>query len=186
MEEDVVDMSITLEEDDHVAFLQFYLQQHPSGRRIRPNAWIFAIAAILLYIAIQWRDPERDAEAFGPFLLGMAITAAILLGAFVLLIRYAPEWIMRTAVRIGPRKHTLQPTAFHFDRSGIEITNHQGRGHLDWKYVESVGESGAHIFILLGGLHAFIIPKRLFETPQDAGQFSAYLRAHAATPRAAA
>jgi len=183
MEYDDVAVQVALEEEDHTAFLDYYLAHHPRGRRIRPNAWIFAIVAILFYLSIQWRDPGRNPDELAPFVIGAFISGGLLLGAFVVLLRFGPGLLMQAAVRLGPRKHTLEETLFAFDREGIRIESAAGRGKLAWNNVEGIGETERHLFILLGGLNAFIVPKRVFEDDAEAGRFSAYLRAHAATPR---
>jgi hypothetical protein len=54
-------------------------------------------------------------------------------------------------------------TSLTFREDALYVKTSEGEGRMAWKGVERAEEDEGYIYLFMGGLNAFIIPKRGFE-----------------------
>lgn len=160
----------SLGEEDYVAFTAYFYRHTEKGRRVMRKLHGIGIVLFLAFAGFAYGHETYGAARPLYYLYYLAVSALVLGGVYALLLWYIRPTMARMAVRMGPKRAILLSTTFHFSAAGLAVTNEAGKGHMDWASVEGVAQTGDHLFILLGKMNAFIIPKRCFSVDTDAAR----------------
>jgi hypothetical protein len=73
--------------------------------------------------------------------------------------------------RFAPDGNYLQPTAFSMSSRGLNTASRYLRSEVEWRGVLKLRDHPTFLFFYIDRMHAFIIPKRCFASPEAATAF---------------
>ena len=164
-----MNVQIQLNPGDYVAFAEAFYARTPGGRTVRRMndrttlLGFCVVAALALFIGgedVSWLFR----------ICVLAITGAVFGGLNMMTVRTIRRRCRRM-LRATPNKAFFAPTEVSIGATGIETESEYLTSRTKWTGVENIVETEAHIFISLGVLGLFIIPKRCFLNTEEAHQF---------------
>jgi hypothetical protein len=167
-----------LDEEDYVAFTQYFYRHTRRGRWMMRKMYGIGVALLLVFAGFSYSHETYGAERPLYYMYYIGVSGVVFWGAYVLFLWYIRPTLARLSVRLGRKKGFLAPTTFRVSREGVDLDNADGKGKLGWDSVEEVVEAEAHLFLLLGGMNAFVIPRRCFEGADEAARCSALAAAY--------
>jgi hypothetical protein len=113
------------------------------------------------------------AVAFGVAVVIVAIfmDRIFALKPFSAVLKGSATLAVRRALEGGGNRALLGQQRMTIGEAGIEIENDMMHTTISWRGVEKVERTGEHIFIILGSLSAYVIPKRAFGAGHEADAF---------------
>jgi hypothetical protein len=165
-----MNVTVQLDAHDYVSLAQAYYRVIPVGRNVgrRRNLTFSLLTFAVVFVVLSLGGDDI------PFAVRTvaAVCASLLYLALGPLTR--PFTIRSTVRRVlgaGKNKDFLAPTLVSITAEGVDSTNEYRRSHTVWAAIEGVYQTDDHIFIALGTLQAFIVPKRCFSSTADAEAF---------------
>lgn len=173
VETDVFRLSFTLDLEDYVAMSRCLCKSGVAYRRqgrrsLFRGLVVFIIGAMLILVSLSWAPWWIMGE------VGFALV-------IVCLIFYSP-WMYRRRVAQATRAMyagcssplIFGPKQLMISAEGVESSGEHGMGRFRWTVVDDVLEDLDHVFILVGGIQALIVPKGAF---RDAAHCVAFVAA---------
>lgn len=82
-----------------------------------------------------------------------------------------------------------EPVTFEINEEGVIGNDADGQNFMRWNAVKEIWNEAEHLIVILGENHGMFIPKRAFDSPQDAQNFAAFAQnqwqnAHPLSPSA--
>ena len=134
------------------------------------------IATVIFAITITFGRDFLYNSFSVPF--GMAATAASIAGLFFFLIVLNIFGRQRVARQTTPQGALMQDYKLTASSDGLHLLNDNLSSHYRWAGVLSLNETESHFFLYTDGAQAIIVPKRCFDSPQDASRFAIIVRSH--------
>ncbi len=97
------------------------------------------------------------------------VLAIIFLALYILLLRGFSRFYQQG--RFSPDGNYLQPTTFSLSPLGLSTASRHLRSQVDWRGVLQIHDHTTFLFFYIDRMHAFVIPKRCFATPEAAAAF---------------
>lgn len=171
---------IELNEEDYVAFVQYYYKKTPAGLRAQGKLNLAGLFIFALFAVYAYFDERLTAQGIGYFLVYLAVSGIVLFLAYRLFLWYLRPTFARCAVRFGLRKRMITPTTLAFDDEAITVKTRYGTGRLPWVNVAGAAQTDTHLFILLrgAGINAFILPKRCLQAEPGADAVFTHIADH--------
>ena len=164
-DQDVIEVEGQLTRDDYVHYFMWTTLRLPLA--LRMMAVIFVTLG-LLFGAILLR--ERDMTAL---LVRLVLS---LLGA-VLWVLLMGRAYRSNAVKLYQTNRILQkPIRYRFGRGGLSTATPSSEERVAWSALHQVRETRDAFYPYLSAGHAYVIPKRFFESEEQIEQFRALLR----------
>jgi len=171
----------TLTGDDYESYLHYFYQHTRQGRRHMRRLYAFGVALFLLFVGFEYDHPKFGIEHPAYFAAYLMISGALLGGAYWYCIKRLWPVLAQGAVKRSPQKGMFTKTSIVVKEEGLAIQTPMGEGSLDWAHVNEVAENEDFIFLFTGGINAFIIPKRGFETGENAARAVEAMRDYCAS-----
>ena len=143
----------TLTGTDYEHYLRYFYAHTMTGRRHMRRLYAIGVAAFL-------------------------ISGALLGGGYWYAVSRLWPSIAQAALRMSPQKGMFTETDIVIENEGMDVETHQGVGRLDWENVADVAETPDAIYLFMGGINAFIIPKRAFSSDADSALAFARVEAY--------
>lgn len=166
----VIQVTITLEEDDWFAF-QFYLEK-TLAKDVKPRntgAWFYMLMGSVIAVIVMF-----------VFLLGPAIdgyTAGIVSAVFIALVFGFVLYVKKLRWLSAPAQGGIFTGEHHFvfDQDGIDSKGKGCSAHHDWSAVLRIARGSGLIMIFLDTTFALVFPEKKLDDPDRFfGQLSAY------------
>ena len=97
------------------------------------------------------------------------VLAIIFLALYILLLRGFSRFYQQG--RFAPDGNYLQPTTFSMSPTGLSTASPYLRSEVEWRGVLKLRDHPTFLFFYIDRMHAFIIPKRCFASPEAATAF---------------
>jgi YcxB-like protein len=113
------------------------------------------------------------------------LTESVVLSSVGAVVGFGLGWLlgralMRSYVRFSARQYAGAAAATQFgkhqltiDAAGIAEIGPASQHRNDWRAVEDIVQTSAHLFVIIAGGYAYIVPKRAFSTPDEVEAFRA-------------
>ncbi len=147
---------------DFTAFGQYFYKHTAEGRRGIRRMFFLGLVLAAVFIYSEYDRFARGGHDTLQTWVAPAIALALLLGAYGAYLWLLRPAVIRWACRGTALRETLGPTTLVLERNGISIENAHGKGRIAWAEILDAAETPSHIFLIIGHLRAFIIPKRAF------------------------
>jgi hypothetical protein len=156
-----VQVTYRLEEEDYRALAHYLLHHTPRGRLILRRGLIWAL--ILSFIAGTLIYSVRP-----DLILSVLFGACSFVFMMILRRRTALIHEIRIYGSIRPQddRRMNEPGTLALTPEHLEAHYGKGEGKFPWRSVSQIGHDENHIFIILGRVNAFAVPKRDFESPE--------------------
>lgn len=166
-----MDVEVELQQDDLMAFYRLVLQNSKEARRLRLKSRVGAIVTLLGFWALVLHCYYRIGmiESIVQTVLFFILFAAVVIPAVIALDRILPKRRLGRMVSEDPS--LVSRRNYSLKEDGMAFQGNSESGRTTWNGVKDVVETEGHIFVLLGKYRAYILPKRAFATPEQAGQF---------------
>lgn len=163
-----MEVEFELAPEDHVALALYHQDNSPKLRGSRRNAVIVLIIYLLGSLALGLFGPEGSAMfaiIAGPVLLGiLAFKTVPSLRRWLLLRRLAKSKDGDT--------HGSSRMRLALSPEGISQETPGFSGRHRWSGIQGVAKTKDHLFIFIDSSHAYVVPRRAF---QSAGDFDAFV-----------
>tara|TARA_R110001592_G_scaffold82636_6_gene244696 strand:- start:411 stop:965 length:555 start_codon:yes stop_codon:yes gene_type:complete len=157
----------TLTGEDYEGYLRYFYAHTLAGRRHMRRLYAIGIAAFLLFVWKEYDHPKFGISHPGYFAAYLAISGALLgVGYWYAITRLWP-FIAQSAVRMSGQKGMFTETTLTIGVHSMEVATSQGVGTLPWTSVEEVADTDEALYLFMGGINAFILPKRGFATAAE-------------------
>ena len=157
----------TLTGDDYECYLRYFYGHTRTGRRHMRRLYAIGVAAFLLFVWKEYDHPQFGIAHPMYFIAYLLISGVILGGGYWYAVNRLWPSIAQAAVRMSPQKGMFTATRLEIDAEGMDVQTDQGTGRLDWEHVAEVADTDEALYLFMGGINAFIIPKRGFDAPED-------------------
>ena len=157
----------TLTGQDYETYLRFFYSHTKTGRRHMRRLYALGVLAFLCFVWREYDHPKFGIENPGFFAAYLIISGVLLGGGYWYVITRLWPSIAQAAVRMSPQKGMFTATRIEVEEKGLTVTTDQGEGWLDWENVEHFANTSEAIYLFMGGINAFIIPKRGFSENGD-------------------
>ncbi len=158
----------TLTGTDYEQYLRYFYAHTMTGRRHMRRLYAIGVAAFLLFVWREYDHPKFGIAHPGYFAAYMVISGVLLGGGYWYGITRLWPSIAQAALRMSPQKGMFTETDIQLETDGMTVETHRGIGRLDWENVADIAETPEAIYLFMGGINAFIIPKRAFSSESDA------------------
>lgn len=160
--------------DDMVAFNLYHFANSPSLRKqVLVNRLITSTLAVLIVVTGFY-------IAVGKFLPLPFIAPSLLIG--IIIFFYYPSIQKKTFVRAvtkllkeGKNKASLEKQKLTLSSDGVSERSALGETKVGWSSIEKVVQVKKHIFLYIGSVNAFVIPKRAFLSDESLQEFLDYV-----------
>lgn len=152
-------VSVQVTEADFIAFSEYFFRGTPEGKRHMRRLYVLGIGLFLLFAGMNYSDPEHGIANPLGYSVYLAVSALMMGAFYYVFVHYVRSMLARHMVRKGAKRHLLRPATMRFSADGIRVENEKGSGFLPWKHVTGVAGNEDYVFLLLGGLNAFILRK---------------------------
>ncbi len=158
-----VDYQIVLE--DLAAFsLHHARTSRFSRRRLRTSqAWGIFCTLVLVMVWPGWSKVERVL-----FVIGMGLLWLI---GYPLYYKWAIKRNIRKIYSQSESKSVLGEHTIAIEPEGVAERSGVHESRIAWSGIERIEDGGQYIYLYIGPLHAYVIPKRAFKTDTDAEAF---------------
>lgn len=153
----------TLTGDDYEAYLRYYYTHTIKGRRQMRRMYYVGLLLYVWFMVMEYDHPKFGIAQPGYYGAYAAITAILLGGGFWYFLNRIWPTLAQSAVKHSPQKGMFTETLITMRSDGLYVKTSEGEGKMAWKSVERAEEDEKYIYLFMGGLNAFIIPKRGFE-----------------------
>jgi hypothetical protein len=109
---------------------------------------------------------------------GIAATAASIAGLFFFLIFLNVFGRRRVAHDATPRSAFLQDFKLTAAPDGLHLVSGSLDAHYYWPGILRLNDNETHLFIYTDGAQEIIIPKRCFDSKEEASRFAIIVRSH--------
>ncbi len=168
----------TLTGTDYEHYLRYFYAHTMTGRRHMRRLYAIGVAAFLLFVWREYDHPKFGIAHPAYFASYMIISGALLGGGYWYAVSRLWPSIAQAALRMSPQKGMFTETDIVIENEGMNVETHQGVGRLDWENVADVAETPDAIYLFMGGINAFIIPKRAFSSDADSALAFARVEAY--------
>jgi hypothetical protein len=159
----------TLSGEDYECYLRYYYAHTWRGRRQMKRLYAIGVVSFLLYVVLSHDHPKFGTTRPGYFAAYVAISAALLGGGYWYLItRLWPAFAQAAMRRM--QKGMFSETSLAIGENGLTVKTADGEGRLPWDSVAEVVDTDDALYLFMGGINAFIIPKRAFLNDEDADE----------------
>ena len=153
----------TLTGEDYEAYLRYYYAHTKKGRRQMRRMYVVGLILYMWFMVMEYDHPKFGIGQPGYYGAYAAITAGLMGGGFWFFLHRIWPALAQGAVRRSPQKGMFAETAITLRNDALLVKTSEGEGRLAWDSVERAEEDEGYIYLFMGGLNAFIIPKRGFE-----------------------
>lgn len=116
-------------------------------------------------------------NSFGvPF--GIAATAASIAGLLFFLLILNAFGRRNVARDSDPRGAFVQDCKLTAAPDGLHLASETLNAHYQWPGILRLNETETHLFLYTEGAQAIIVPKRCFDSKEDASRFAIIVRSH--------
>lgn len=170
----------TLTGEDYEAYLRHFYRHTRAGRRHVRRLYLLGVALFLFFVGLEYDHPKFGVQHPAYFTAYLMISAALLGGAYWYCIHRIWPTIAQGAIKRSPQKGMFTDTTITVKNEHLAIKTPMGEGSLAWNHVVEVAETDEFILLFTGGINAFIIPKRGFDSPEEARDAAEAIRARTA------
>jgi YcxB-like protein len=174
-----VEVQITLRVADQEALNKYLLANEKSGCSVGGAARVLPLVLVLgllLYLAMRKRIPDPGAILIG-LVIGFFVCAALVLAVSVFLgvVKFRPAEVppgeadVLPAFREGPWTFRITPEALSIQGPDFQTIN-------QWRRFTEAGQTGDHLFLLIGKFEAVVIPRHAFAADQEFIHFTELCR----------
>ena len=164
----VLTVDYQLTEEDFMAYFRYRQWGVPGGRRRILLGWV---ALMLFVAAVVLVTTTPQARIYAVLVLAPALL--IISAVYFLAVWHYPRDAAR---QYRKTPHVFQPTSLSVTPGGVAGRQGGVEFRRDWSAVREVLTTGSHLFFMLGGQHALVIPRRAFGSPAAAQKFLALAR----------
>ncbi len=146
------------------------------NRRALTSRSPLLVATVAFALAITF---GRDFlyNSFGvPF--GIAATAASITGLLFFLLILNAFGRRNVAREADPRGAFTQGFKLTAAPDGLHLDSENLNAHFQWSGILSLNDTETHLFLYTDGAQAIIVPKRCFDTREEASRFAIIVRSH--------
>ena len=162
-----ISAQFTLSGDDYESYLRYFYGHTQTGRRHLRRLYALGVALFLLFVWREYDDPKFGIANPGYFVTYMVVSGALLGGGYWYTISRLWPAIAQAAVRLSPQKAMFTDTKISIEAAGMNVRTKKGEGRLDWHHVKEIADTHEALYLFMGGINAFILPKRGFDSPED-------------------
>lgn len=163
----VLTVEFTLTGDDYERYLRYFYTHTAKGRKQMRKLYAVGVALFLLFVGMEYDHPRFGIANPVYFVAYMVISGGLLGGGYWFLINRLWPTIAQGAVRTSARKSMFTETRLCIEEDGMRVQTREGEGRLEWTHVVDIADTDEALYLFMGGINAFIIPKRGFESVQD-------------------
>lgn len=153
----------TLTGEDYEAYLRYYYTHTKKGRRQMRRMYFVGLILYLWFMVMEYDHPKFGIAQPGYYAAYALITAGLLGGGFWYLLNRVWPSLAQGAVKRSAQKGMFTDTAITLREDALYVKTSEGEGRMPWNSVDRAEEDEGYIYLFMGGLNAFIIPKRGFE-----------------------
>jgi len=157
----------TLTGEDYERYLRYFYAHTAAGRRQMRRLYAVGVALFLLFVGLEYDHPRFGIAQPAYFVAYMISSAALLGGGYWFIITRLWPTLAQAALRISPQKGMFTETTVEIDDDGMAVRTDQGVGRLDWERVLEIADTEEALYLFMGGINAFILPKRGFARDED-------------------
>lgn len=163
-----ISAQFTLSGEDYEAYLRYFYGHTQTGRRHMRRLYALGVALFLLFVWWEYDDPKFGIAHPAYFVTYMIVSGILLGGGYWYAVSRLWPSIAQAAVRLSPQKAMFTDTQISIEKDGMQVRTKKGTGRLDWENVQEIAATDEALYLFMGGINAFILPKRGFDTPEDA------------------
>ncbi len=140
---------------------------------LRHFPWSVVGAALLILAALRGEilaAINGQATAHQRHTLGMALLVCLaLVGVVSVLCWFLFRW--EAAQAFTEAGEAIGDSRLEISKEGIRCAGHQGEERHPWRDVKGIRATRSHFFLYLSPYWAYIVPRRAFDSPQEAEAF---------------
>ncbi|MCF6286438.1 MAG: YcxB family protein [Candidatus Hydrogenedentes bacterium] len=160
--------TFTLTGEDYEYYLRYYYAYTKRGRRQMRRLYAVGVVIFLFFVVLKYDHPRFGIAHPGYFATYLAISAVLLGGGYWYLITRLWPAFAQTAVRRTAQKGMFSESSLTIGENDLIVRTAEGEGRLSWDSVSEVADTDDALYLFMGGINAFIIPKRAFLNAEDA------------------
>lgn len=160
-----INVTIQLTEDDYINYIEYFFKVSKEGSRRTRRLYMLGFGAFLLYAGIMRNHELYGIQNPNTYAAHIALVFCLFAGLFWLFISIVRPSIARLSLKTGSAKTLLLPVTYSFDDEAIEIRNKDGKGRIHLAAIRGYEEHHDYIYIHLGGMSAFVLPKAQLDSP---------------------
>jgi hypothetical protein len=164
-------LQFTVTQDDFLAYSQWHYRHSGEGQRAMRRLYFIGVIIFIAFGVMEYDNPDYGASNPSRYALYLGVTAGALILVYGGYLRLIRPMFLRSLSNTGRFRDMLGETQMTVDAQRITIENPKGHGRADWVNVQQIAEAKEHVFIIFGPMQAFVIPKRAFDTEDDAAAF---------------
>ncbi len=153
----------TLTGEDYEAYLRYYYARTKKGRRQMRRMYFVGLILYVWFMVMEYDHPKFGISQPGYYAAYAVITAGLLGGGFWYFLNRIWPTLAQGAVKRSAQKGMFADTTITLRKDALFVQTSEGEGRMAWKSVERVEDDEGYIYLFMGGLNAFILPKRGFE-----------------------
>jgi len=159
-----------LNEDDFMRYAQYHFRRSDDAKSGFRRTLVIGLLALVVYAAGIKDDPNFGIHAPGLFAARIVSVIVAFIVFVSIYMRIVRPMLVRSWLR-SAAKRSLGHTLLELREDGAHVTNVEGQGRLAWEACRGVVEEAEHIYIIMGPLRAFVVPKRAFDGADGARGF---------------
>lgn len=153
----------TLTGEDYEAYLRYFYAHTKKGRHQMRRMYFVGLILYVWFMVMEYDHPKFGISQPGYYAAYAVITAGLLGGGFWFFLNRVWPSLAQGAVKRSAQKGMFTETFITLKDDALYVKTKDGEGRMAWKSVERAEEDEGYIYLFMGGLNAFIIPKRGFE-----------------------
>ena len=164
-----------LNEEDFMGYAQYHFRKSDDAKASFRRTIVIGLLALGVYAFGIKDDPNFGIHAPGLFAARVASVVAVFIGFVLAYMRMVRPMLVRGWLR-SAAKRSLGHTVLEVKEDGVHVLNVEGQGRLAWAACRGVVDAPEHVYIVMGPLRAFVVPKRAFGNAAQAEAFLAEAR----------
>lgn len=166
----IYSFSYQMDEQDYYEFNRRHMFHAPGARKNLLIARLGVPFALLIIGGMMARSREQSVPFFAAF-------ALVALGYVVFFNRLMERRLKKNIKKLG-RQGSLyfgKPMRLEFFDEQITETTGESSASYAYSRIERIDDSGDAIYLFFGAMQAFVLPGRVFESPQQRQEFLAFV-----------
>lgn len=159
-----------LTEHDFMAYARYHFRHGADARASRNRLFFFGAIALAVFAYGIKDDPNFGLANPPMYALRLLLTVSVFGGLYGIYFFLVRPNVMRGWLKTAMRK-MLGKTTLELRDDGIHVNKADGKGRLKWSELREVVETRDHVYLIMGPLRAFVIPKRAFADAQERAAF---------------
>ena len=163
-----------LTEHDFMAYARYHFRYSADARASRNRLLFFGTIALAVFAYGIKDDPNFGLARPAMYALRLVLTVTVFGGLYGIYFFLVRPNVMRGWLKTAMRK-MLGKTTLELRDDGIHVNKADGKGRLKWSELREIVETSEYLYLIMGPLRAFVIPRRAFADAQECAAFLAHL-----------